>query len=120
MADTQHYEGSCHCGAVKFEADADLSSVINCNCSICEAKGLLLAFAPAASFKLVAGEDNLADYRFNKKRIRHLFCKTCGVETFGRGADPQPDKDTVAINVRCLKGVALGELNLRPFDGRKL
>ena len=115
----KHYQGSCHCGAVRFEAEADLSAVIDCNCSICEKHGLLLAFVPPSKFKVVAGDGNLSDYRFNKKTIRHLFCKTCGVETFGRSVTPG-EKDSVAVNVRCLQGVELKELRPKFYDGRKL
>lgn len=119
MTSTQHFQGSCHCGAVQFEIDADLSTVYNCNCSICQAHGLLLVMVPASQLTLLKGEEHLTDYRFHKKKVRHLFCKTCGVETFSRPV-VNDAKDKLALNVRCLKGVDLNSLNLKFFDGQKL
>jgi hypothetical protein len=33
MAEKKTYTGGCHCGEVRFEVTADLSSVVSCNCS---------------------------------------------------------------------------------------
>ena len=79
MAETKTYSGSCHCGRVRYEADADLSQVMSCNCSICRQRGTLLAFVPEDKFRLQSGADALTEYQFNKKIIHHLFCSTCGV-----------------------------------------
>jgi len=109
--------GGCHCKNVRYEVEIDLSqAVIECNCSYCEAKGTLLAFVPASQFTLVSGEDNLTEYRFNTGKIQHLFCKTCGVQAFGRGEGK--DGPTVAINVRTIDAVDLGALTRMPFEGR--
>lgn len=116
MADPQTYTGGCHCGAVRFTATADLSTVIECNCSHCSAKGLLLAFIPAGQFTLDQGEAAQGEYRFNTHRIAHLFCRTCGVEAFARGKGPD-GADTVALNVRSLTDVDETTLNRVPFDG---
>ncbi|MBS7698498.1 MULTISPECIES: GFA family protein [unclassified Chelatococcus] len=117
MSETQHFEGRCHCGAVQFSANADLSNVISCNCSICSKHGLILTFVPADQFTLEAGEDTLKDYQFNTMRIRHRFCGNCGVEPFAEGA--MPDGTPMrAINVRCLDGVDVSALSPTPFDGR--
>ncbi len=79
MAETKTYTGSCHCGQVAYEADADLNPVISCNCSICRKRGAILAFVPEDKFRLKSGGETLTDYQFNKKVIHHMFCPTCGV-----------------------------------------
>lgn len=109
--------GGCHCGAVRYEAEIDLSNAIQCNCSHCEKRGLLLSFIPAGQFRLVSGEDQLVDYQFNKKIIHHLHCRVCGVESFSRGTNKNGEP-TVAINVRCLDGIDLTLLTFTPFNGK--
>jgi hypothetical protein len=113
------YIGGCHCGKVRYEVQTDLSQVLSCNCSHCSKKGFLLAFVPANQFTLISGEDDLSEYRFNKKVIQHLFCKTCGVQSFGRGVSPKGE-ETVAVNVRCLDEVDLEALTITPVDGKSL
>jgi hypothetical protein len=119
MAEARTYEGGCHCGHVRYEAAADLGRVISCNCSICQKHGLLLTFIPADQFKLLSGEDALAEYQFNKMKVHHLFCRNCGVESFANGSKPDGTA-MIAVNVRCLDGVDLGALTITPFDGKSL
>jgi hypothetical protein len=81
-------------------------------------KSLLLTFVPAAQFRLLSGEEELTDYRFNKKTIQHLFCRHCGVQPFGRATDPSTGAETVAVNIRALDGVDISTLTLTPIDGK--
>lgn len=112
----QQYSGSCHCGKVSYDVNMDLDAqVIACNCSICGRTGSLLAFAPEANFTLKSGEDALTDYQFNKKKIHHLFCSTCGVRSFARGS--MGGKTVYAVNTRCLAGVDPTKLNVKFHDG---
>ncbi len=113
----QHYSGGCQCGAVAFEVDVDLDGCVTCNCSRCQPMGVVLAFAPRDKFKLLKGDDNLTEYRFNRKIIAHQFCKTCGVQGFSYGA--MPDGSAIAaINVNTLEGVDPRALTPNQFDGR--
>lgn len=111
------YTGGCHCKKVRYEATTDLSSILECNCSHCAKKGLLLNFIPESQFRLVTEPGELTDYQFNKKIIHHLFCSTCGVQSFARGVGPD-GTPTVALNVRCLDDVDIAALVLTPFDGK--
>jgi len=104
------YRGSCHCGAVRFEADIDLAQgTFKCNCSICFKTRAWLAGIPASDFRLVSGDDALADYQFGRRTIHHRFCTKCGVRPFSLGSDPKGDKH-YAVRVTCLDGVDPKEL----------
>jgi hypothetical protein len=120
MSETKTYEGSCHCGAVKFTVTMEPpAKAYACNCSLCKRAGWLLAFAPASGFHLASGEGELTDYQFNKKKLHHTFCKTCGVRSFSRG--PSHDgSPTVAVNLRCLADFDATALPVQAFDGAKL
>lgn len=111
------YHGGCHCGKVQFDVDVDLSNPITCNCSYCSRRGSILAFTPESSFTLEKGGDDLTEYLFNTRKISHLFCADCGMESFARAAGPDGTK-MVAVNVRCLDGVDLDGLSPHQFDGR--
>lgn len=110
------YTGGCHCGAVRYEVETTLEQVLECNCSHCHKKGLLLNFVDKDKFTLLQGRENLTEYNFNKKAIRHLFCKTCGVQSFAEGVTfPK-----MCVNVRCLDGVEPKDLTITPYNGKDL
>ncbi len=119
MPATRTYRGGCHCGQVRYETTTDLAMVVSCNCSICAKRGALWTFVKPEQFALRSGEEDLADYQFNKKVIHHLFCSCCGIESFARGKAPD-GSEMVAINVRCLDEVDIAALTLAPFDGKQL
>ena len=108
------YSGSCHCGRIAFDVDAQIDKAIECNCSICSKRGNLLAFVTASQLHLRTPEADMATYTFNKHKIRHLFCPVCGVAPLGR-AD-----DGVAINLRCLDNFDTSKVEVQSFEGRSL
>jgi hypothetical protein len=112
------HTGSCHCKKVTYEADLDISKpAIECDCSHCSAKGLLLQFIPESSFTLTSGEDSLKEYRFNTHKIAHQFCDTCGQQPFARGTDAEGNT-VVSINMRSLDDVEVVDLIRMPYDGK--
>ena len=111
------YQGSCHCGKIRYDVEGELGKLVECNCSHCQRKGYLLWFLPRAALELHTPEEELATYTFNKHVIRHHFCPDCGCAPFGFGKDQQGN-ETVAVNARCLENIELGDLERMPVDGR--
>ena len=110
------YQGSCHCGAVRFEIEAPKTlEVEDCNCSICTKAGFLHLILPLSKFTLLQGEEQLENYTFNTGVARHTFCKTCGIKPF---YTPRSNPDGIDINVRCLDTEA-ESLSIVKFDGQE-
>ena len=111
--------GSCHCGAVAFEAETEVSgsdeTLLDCNCSLCARLGYEHWIVPDARFHLLRGRDALTGYRFGTGRAEHLFCRHCGIKAFYR---PRSHPDAWSVNLRCVDGVADLRERLVPFDGR--
>ena len=107
--------GGCHCGRVRFEVQGTPDEVSECNCSVCARKAYLHWIVPRAAFQLVAGENDLATYRFNTGVAQHHFCRHCGVASF---YVPRSNPDSIDVNARCLDGVDVAALPRRSFDGR--
>ena len=115
------YQGSCHCGAVRFEAELDLAqSTYRCNCSICRRTRFWAAVASPDGFRLLAGEAEMTPYLFNTRKNQHYFCRHCGVRAFGVGTET-PIGKMYGINLGCLENVTDEELSEVPVtyvDGR--
>ncbi|MFI4920186.1 MAG: GFA family protein [Gammaproteobacteria bacterium] len=113
------YKGSCHCGKIAYEVDAEMGEAIECNCSNCSRRGYMLWFLPRSKLTLLTPESGMAHYTFNTHRIRHYFCHTCGSTPFGMGKG-KDGAETVAVNLRCLEGIDLKSLKIKHVDGRSL
>jgi hypothetical protein len=111
------YRGSCHCGAVRFEADVDLAAGTGkCNCSFCRKSRAWGTNIKPGAFRLLAGREELSDYRFGSMHGHHLFCRHCGLAPFSMGHVPEIGGDFVSINIACLDDVPDAELAALPVQ----
>ncbi len=86
-------KGSCLCGGIRYEIDAELKAVSNCHCSQCrKASGAAFgtgATIPTASFRFVAGEELLKEWESSPGK-RRCFCGRCGSPILKRN-DARPE-----------------------------
>lgn len=113
----QTYRGSCHCGKVKFEVDADIDHVRACDCSICRRRGALLHRVEERDLRVLTPLEDLSLYQWNTRTAKDYFCPTCGILPFRR---PRTAPEKWSVNVRCLEGVDLSAIPVKHVHGSKL
>lgn len=109
------YSGSCHCGAIRFEIDTEITDLYTCDCSLCSKKNALMTSVHESRFKLVAGEDKQTLYQWNAKIARHYFCSVCGIYPFHR---KRSMPDHYGINVRALDDFDPAGMPVRQAEGK--
>ena len=110
------HHGSCHCGAVAYEADIDIAAgTTRCNCTYCRKTRNWGARADPASFRVTRGvptaygTDGTEAYQ-----AASLFCPACGVRVFGRGNIPEMGGLFVTVAVATIDDVSEADLIAAP------
>jgi hypothetical protein len=80
-------EGSCHCGAITYEAEVAAATVTLCHCLDCQVlTGSAFranVAAPAAGFRMLSGTPRLyVKVSDSGARRIHAFCETCGAPVY--------------------------------------
>jgi hypothetical protein len=121
------YSGSCHCGALRFEADIDLSKgTTKCNCSICAKARAWFALVEPEHYRSIAGTDTQAEYHWTPpghpaSNIHYHFCRTCGIRAVGQGDHGPKGGPFYFVAIASLDDVSEDELAAAPIhyvDGK--
>ena len=118
----KHYRGGCHCGAVRYEAEIDLTQGTNrCNCSLCSMARAWFCFVPSARFRVVAGEESMSEYRWTPPGrpasfLSYRFCSHCGVRLYATGELEALGGKFYAVHVPTIQGADLDELAAAPLN----
>ncbi|PDT45568.1 Gfa-like protein [Sinorhizobium fredii] len=108
------YRLSCHCGEIAIEVDAELSRLVECNCSTCRRSGFLHRKVDAAAVRLLTEKRRVSTYVWRGLAEGHHFCPTCGTAILRSGYPG----DRVSLNARCIEGVDVFTLEVERYDGR--
>ena len=107
---------SCHCGAVRVEADRKPGSLTQCTCSICRRYGALWFYRTRKTARVTAGASSAKAYVWGDRGIEFYHCTTCGCMTHYESVEKSADS-RIAINARMLAPELIAGIRPRTFDG---
>ena len=109
-------EGSCHCGAVRWQFDGVPDSALACSCTVCRRYGTLWAYDYEGERIKVFGPTSI--YLRGEQILGFHFCPDCGCVAYWRGVKPRDDgRRRIGINLRMAEPDAVGAIPVKHFDG---
>ena len=94
--------GSCLCGGVEFEVEAEPGALRVCHCTSCKklsgGAGTVNFGVPPSAIRIVEGEDLLERFTPEGGSAK-TFCRSCGANLFGGG---WPDSEYSSVRLSAL------------------
>jgi len=89
-------DGSCHCGYITFEAEADPEQTRVCHCTDCQrlTGSAFRTFiqVPADTFRMLSGEPTTYLRACESgRKLRQGFCPRCGSPIYSTAAEERPN-----------------------------
>ena len=114
MSDAITIHGSCHCGDITFQAEANPARVVICHCTDCQTfSGSAFrtsVLVRSKDFRLLEGRPATYDKTAQSGTVRRLvFCDRCGTHIYG--TTPNAEAATYSLRV----GVLSQRAKLPPF-----
>jgi hypothetical protein len=109
-------EGSCHCGAVRWQFDGVPDTTTACSCTVCRRYGVLWAYDYEGERITISG--NTCAYIWGDREIGFHFCPDCGCVAYWRGIEQRADgRRRIAVNLRLAEPEAVAKIPVKHFDG---
>ena len=108
------YRLTGHCGAFRLEVDAELTGLMECNCSSCVRAGFIHWKVPVEAVRVLTERSGVSATIWHDIDGGHRFCPTCGTGLFRTGY-----RTRVSVNARCIEGIDIFDLEVRREDGRR-
>ena len=123
-------EGTCHCGAVRWQLEATPKAATACNCTVCRRYGALWAYGHEGEDVELTGITRTY-LRSESSRLAFHFCPACGCIAYWRAVAPGEGGRRVGVNLRLAEPEAVSAVMIdhldgldswryRPHDGRRV
>jgi hypothetical protein len=115
IKEAQMIQGSCHCGAVRWQFEGQPDGATACNCTVCRRYGVLWAYDHENEGIKVSGETK---FYARGQAIEFHFCPTCACVAFWRGKrTDEQGRRRIAVNLRLSEPDAVADIPIDHFDG---